>query len=182
MLWLESHGPSPPAGANDRQLKYLLAIFETDQEKEAQQRELGRPRPFEKRELARVWRWLEHSAGAPELGFPPSPLWTRLKNHRLVDQGIGSTFAALADRKLIEVGWTVFNLATPLVRMTQHGRKLARQRRWMFSPCGMTRHAPTRSTGDACTPCRPRPSSRQAPRWTLCCQPDGSVVGLTADT
>ena len=113
---------------NDRQRAYLLAIFETDQEAEAAMRSIPY-RPFEQRPKASEWRWLEYSEGVPEAGRPPSALYSRIKKLKLVDQGTGSTFSALADRGLVEVNWhgrNVWGQLKPHVRLTPAGRRLGR--------------------------------------------------------
>jgi hypothetical protein len=61
-------------GLNDRQRAYLLAIFETDQEVEAEMRDLPY-RPFQQRPKASEWRWLEFAEPVPILGRDGSPLW-----------------------------------------------------------------------------------------------------------
>jgi len=113
---------------NDRQRAYLLAIFETDQEVEAEMRELPY-RPFQQRPKASEWRWLEYKEPVPIIGDPGSALWRRIKKLDLVDQGTGSTFSALADRGLVSVQWHRVNVhgqGVPHLRMTTNGRKLAR--------------------------------------------------------
>jgi hypothetical protein len=113
---------------NDRQRAYLLAIFETDQEIEAEMRDLPY-RPFQQRPKASEWRWLEYAEPVPILGRPGSPLWKRIKKLGMVDQGTGSTFAALADRGLVSVQWHPVNVhgqGVPHLRMSTKGRQLAR--------------------------------------------------------
>jgi hypothetical protein len=113
---------------NDRQRAYLLVIFETDQELEAEMRDLPY-RPFQPRPKASEWRWLEYAEPVPILGRDGSPLWKRIKKLGLVDQGTGSTFSALADRGLVSVQWHRVNVdgqGVPHLRMTTKGRQLAR--------------------------------------------------------
>jgi hypothetical protein len=113
---------------NDRQRAYLLAIFETDRELEAEMRDLPY-RPFQPRPKASEWRWLEYAEPVPILGRDASPLWKRIKKLGLVDQGTGSTFSALADRGLVSVQWHRVNVhgqGVPHLRMTTKGRQLAR--------------------------------------------------------
>jgi len=64
--------PRAPA-LNDRQRAYLLAIFETDQELEAEMRDLPY-RPFQTRPKASEWRWLEYVEPVPILGFDESTM------------------------------------------------------------------------------------------------------------
>ena len=89
---------------NDRQRAYLLAIFETDQAVEADMRSIPY-RPFQSRPKASEWRWLEYSEAVPEIGKPASRLYEAIKQTALIDQGTGATFAALADRSLVDVDW-----------------------------------------------------------------------------
>ncbi len=113
---------------NERQRAYLLAIFETDQELEAEMRELPY-RPFQPRPKASEWRWLEYAEPVPILGRDGSPLWKRVKKLGLVDQGTGSTFSALADRGLVSVQWhriNVYGQGVPHLRISTRGRQLAR--------------------------------------------------------
>ncbi len=82
-------------------------------------------RPFQQRPKASEWRWLEYSEPIPEAMKPASRLYEAIKRVAAMDQGTGSTFAALADRGLVHVrvrgpdGYTH-------VRMTTAGRKLVR--------------------------------------------------------
>jgi hypothetical protein len=113
---------------NDRQRAYLLAIFETDQEVEAEMRDLPY-RPFQPRPKASDWRWLEYAEPLLIIGKPASSLWARIKKLGMVDQGTGSTFSALADRGLIDVQWQRVNVhgqGVPHLCMTTKGRQLAR--------------------------------------------------------
>jgi hypothetical protein len=122
------------ADLNERQRAYLLAIFETDQEVEAEMRDLPY-RPFQERPKASEWRWLEYEEPVPIIGEPGSALWRRIKKLDLVDQGTGSTFSALADRGLVDVQWHRVNVhgqGVPHLRMTTNGRKLARS--WTGRP------------------------------------------------
>jgi len=113
---------------NERQRAYLLAIFETDQELEAEMRDLPY-RPFQPRPKASEWRWLEYAEPVPILGRDGSPLWKRVNKLGLVDQGTGSTFSALADRGLVSVQWhriNVYGQGVPHLRISTRGRQLAR--------------------------------------------------------
>ena len=112
---------SPPTlELNERQRAYLLAIFETAQELENEMRQIPY-RPFQERPKASEWRWLEYAEPVPILGFDGSPLWKRIKQLGMVDQGTGSTFSALADRGLVTVQWQRINVhgqGVPHLRMT----------------------------------------------------------------
>jgi hypothetical protein len=87
---------------NERQRAYLLAVFTVDQELEAEMRNLPY-RPFQSRPKASEWRWLEYSEPVPEINKPASRLYAAIKKTAPIDQGTGATFAALADRGLVEV-------------------------------------------------------------------------------
>ncbi len=113
---------------NDRQRAYLLAIFEVDQAVEADMRSLPFS-PFHERPKASEWRWLEYSEPVPEINKPASRLYAAIKKAAAIDQGTGSTFAALADRELVEVDWRdpdIWGKAKPYIRLRPAGRKLAR--------------------------------------------------------
>jgi hypothetical protein len=62
---------SPP-DLNDRQRAYLLAIFEIDQEVEADMRAISY-RPFQERPKASEWRWLDYLELVAILGRAGSP-------------------------------------------------------------------------------------------------------------
>jgi hypothetical protein len=116
------------AEVNDRQRAYLLAIFAVDQELEAEMRSLPY-RPFQPRPKASEWRWLEYSEPVPEIDKPASQLYAAIKKTAPIDQGTGATFAALADRGLVEVDWreqNVWGQRKPYIRLTPTGRRLAR--------------------------------------------------------
>ena len=74
------------ADLNERQQEYMQAIYETDQEQEAEERGMwkrgGTPRP------AKEWRWMEYGVF---YGIG-STLYTKLYLRQLVDEGTGSTF------------------------------------------------------------------------------------------
>jgi hypothetical protein len=113
---------------NERQRAYLLAIFETDQAVEADIRSIPY-RPFQPRPKASEWRWLEYSEAVPEIGKPASRLYVAIEKSAPIDQGTGATFAALADRRLVEVRWGAYNVhgqRKPDLRLTAAGRRLAR--------------------------------------------------------
>ncbi|HET8852391.1 MAG TPA: hypothetical protein VFN02_07685 [Ktedonobacteraceae bacterium] len=85
------------ADLNERQQRCLQAIYDQDQENERLEKSRwsrgGRPRP------AVEWRWMYYGI-VPELNMD-SPLRRRLRAARLIDEGTGSTFTALAERKYI---------------------------------------------------------------------------------
>jgi hypothetical protein len=113
---------------SDRQRTYLLAIFRVAQEREEEIRSMPY-RPFQQRPKASEWRWLEYSEPVPDINKPASRLYEAIKKTVPIDQGTGATFAALADRGLIEVDWRERNVRsqrTPDLRMTPAGRRVAR--------------------------------------------------------
>ena len=83
------------ADLNERQQQYMQAIYETDQEQEADERRAwkrgGTPRP------AQVWRWIEYGV----FDGVGSTLYTKLYLRKLIDEG--STFNALESRGFIPV-------------------------------------------------------------------------------
>jgi hypothetical protein len=88
------------ADLNERQQQYMQAIYETDQEQEADERGAWKrgstPRP------ASVWRWMEYGA----FDGVGSTLYTKLYLRKLVDEGTGSTFNALESRGFITCKYT----------------------------------------------------------------------------
>jgi len=88
------------AELNERQQQYMQAIYETDQEQEADERSLwkrgGTPRP------AREWRWMEYGV----FNGVGSTLYTKLYLRKLIDEGTGSTFNALEARGFITCKYT----------------------------------------------------------------------------
>lgn len=109
---------------NQRQQRYLLAIYEQDQENETREKRRwsrgDRPRP------AIEWRWMYYGV-IPETGTD-SPLRSRLKAARLVDEGTGSTFEALESRGYILVKYRPVapGMAWTYVQITPAGRRLVR--------------------------------------------------------
>jgi hypothetical protein len=67
-------------------------------------------RPFQPRPTASEWRWLEYSEPVTEIDEPASRLCEAVKKAAPIDQGTGTTFAALADRRLIEADWRAYNV------------------------------------------------------------------------
>ena len=111
-----------------RLVAHLLAIFAVDQELEAEMRKLPY-RPFQPRPKASEWRWLEYSEPVPEIQKLASRLYSAIKKTVPIDQGTVATFAALADRGLVNVDWREYNVhgqRTPYIRLTPAGRRLAR--------------------------------------------------------
>ncbi len=98
-------------GVNQRQQQYMLTIFETDQEQEADERGMwqrgGKPR------LAREWRWMEYGV----FDGVGSTLYTKLYLRTLIDEGTGSTFAALEKRALSSAS-TRIPAATVIAHLT----------------------------------------------------------------
>jgi hypothetical protein len=88
------------ADLNERQQQYLQAIYETDQEQEANERSTwkrgGTPRS------ASVWRWMEYGV----FDGVGSTLYTKLYLRKLIDEGTGSTFNALESRGFIKCKYT----------------------------------------------------------------------------
>lgn len=116
---------------NDRQKAYLLALYQLDQEAERNNKiarlKWGEGKP------ASVWRWIEYGPkDLPEaLSWNP-PLRHNLMKKNLVDQGAGSTWGALADRKLILRKWEHIQVGPHrgevlFVQLTRAGRKQARE-------------------------------------------------------
>jgi hypothetical protein len=88
------------ADLNERQQQYLQAIYETDQEQEADEGGMwkrgGTPRP------ASLWRWMEYGV----FDGVGSTLYTKLYLRKLIDEGTGSTFNALESRGFIKCKYT----------------------------------------------------------------------------
>ena len=85
---------------NERQRHYMQAVYETEQEQEADERAAwkrgGRPRP------ASVWRWMEYGV----IDGIGSTLYMKLYLRKLVDEGTGSTFNALEARRFVKCKYT----------------------------------------------------------------------------
>jgi len=113
---------------NERQQEYLQAVYEVDQEQEADEHSIwtrgGRPRP------AREWRWIEYGV----FDGVPTDLYSKLHLRHLIDEGTGSTFNALEARNLITCKYSNIRrngqgtferfLTT---QITPQGRKLVRE-------------------------------------------------------
>ncbi len=115
------------ADLNERQQEYMQAIYETDQEQEADERGMwkrgGTPRP------ASEWRWMEYGV----FNGVGSTLYTKLYLRQLVDEGTGSTFNALEKRGLVKCKYThtrrngeqTFD-SFLMLQITKEGRALVR--------------------------------------------------------
>jgi len=116
---------------NKRQTVYLLALYDLDQAAERKDKSSwahgDRPCP------ASEWRWVEYGLeGAPRMFKYDPPLRKHLKDERLVDQGVGSTWSKLADQGLIlrqyrqqRFGRTLWDVL--YVQITRKGRVMARE-------------------------------------------------------
>jgi hypothetical protein len=116
------------ADLNERQQQYMQAIYETDQEQEADERGMwkrgGIPRP------ASVWRWMEYGV----FDGVGSTLYMKLYLRKLVDEGTGSTFNALESRGFIKCKYTWKRRGSDrealerflMLQLTKEGRALVR--------------------------------------------------------
>lgn len=80
---------------NQRQRKYMQAIYETDQEQESWEK--GAWQRGEKPRKAEIWRWMDYAT----LDGVHEPVKMKLFLRKLIDHGTGSTFEALEKRGLI---------------------------------------------------------------------------------
>lgn len=105
---------------NERQRTYLQTVYEVDQETEHYIR-LRAAQGYWSRVPASEWRWMAYNAAN-------ATLYDRLYLRKLVDPGSGSTFEALASRKLILRKWEYDGLGGSIlfVQITRAGRKLVR--------------------------------------------------------
>jgi len=115
------------ADLNERQQEYMQAVYETDQEQEADERGMwkrgGTPRP------AREWRWMEYGV----FNGIGSMLYTKLYLRKLIDEGTGSTFNALETRGYVTCKYTntrrngerMFD-SFLMLQITKEGRSLVR--------------------------------------------------------
>jgi hypothetical protein len=74
---------------NARQQAYLTAIYEVDQQQEAQEREWFRSGGSAR--LAGQWRWMDYAT----FDGVPTPLKMKISLRKLQDKGTGATFEAL---------------------------------------------------------------------------------------
>jgi hypothetical protein len=130
--------PAAPPVLNDRQRQYLLAAYQTDQQAE-QERKRDYLRGTTDRRPASEWRWLPYGCWEHWPGRPPTPLREQLasRDAKLISEGTGSTWRALAQRGLLEVEDQLpyiiaglppaMHYQLPHIRLTPAGRKLARQ-------------------------------------------------------
>ncbi len=113
---------------NERQQQYMQAVYEVDQEQEADEHSVwtrsGRPRP------AREWRWIEYGV----LDGVQTSLYSKLSLRKLIDEGTGSTFNALEARNLITCKYTNLRRSGQraferflTIQITPQGRKLVRE-------------------------------------------------------
>jgi hypothetical protein len=122
---------------NARQQAYLGAIFDADQAVE--QAENSRWSRGGRRRPADQWRWMIYCI----LDGCEQPVMAHLHQKCTIDEGTGSTFAALARRNLIEIReiWeyeymgerVIFPEAVPLIKITPTGRRLIREARSLSS-------------------------------------------------
>lgn len=107
---------------NKRQQAYMQALYDTDQEQEAEEKlyaaRTQRSRPADE------WRWMKYADTL--MGY--TPLKKRLITAKVVDAGTGSTFEALKERGyvLIRHELTMVGNTIPFLRLTTKGRKLVR--------------------------------------------------------
>jgi hypothetical protein len=113
---------------NERQQTYFKQIFEIDQDREESERGAwnrgDRPRPADE------WRWIEYL----ELFGNSSQLRQKLKTAGVVDPGTGSTFKALATRKLIEIDYCYPVKDWFKCKLTRLGRAVVRAGLGVQSP------------------------------------------------
>ncbi len=118
------------ADLNERQQKYLTAIYQADQEVEAAEHSRwsrgGRPRSAEE------WRWMFYV----NLDGHDLPVKRHLKATEQISEGTGSTLEALERRGLIEVRYDIdtyngqkilTNEPIPAIQITKAGRALVRK-------------------------------------------------------
>lgn len=84
---------------NLRQQVYLIEVYRLDQR--AEERARSAFNDGDRAGKAADWRWVRYGTVGVEEALP-SPLWSAISGRGLRDPGTGSTFAALADRGLIE--------------------------------------------------------------------------------
>lgn len=113
---------------NERQRTYLLAVYNIDQEREAQHKGFGAA-------PSRLWRWIEYGPDAYRSETWDGPLRASLAKAGMIDLGSGSTWSALKDLGLVEskqerTSMIVLRWAREInvmyIRMTPKGRKVAR--------------------------------------------------------
>jgi hypothetical protein len=106
---------------NERQQKYLQAVYEVDQAKEAAVKSAG-ARGQWKRTPASEWRWMPFNAAG-------AALLQKIEDAAYRDEGTGSTFAALERRGLVLMKYKPGSVGAPIlfVQITKAGRKLVRE-------------------------------------------------------
>lgn len=121
------------ADLNERQQAYLRAIYEADQETERDRQSEGARGNWDNTP-ASVWRWRLYATLAPG---GDTPLKHLIRVEKLIDEGTGSTFAALEKRGLVELKYTSegtpwesvigkYEEWTVFVKLTTLGRAAAR--------------------------------------------------------
>jgi hypothetical protein len=118
-------------GLNERQQKYMQAIYEVDQEQE--EWEKGAYTRGDRARKAEVWRWIDYATFGVLYPFETA-LKQRIRILKLADEGTGSTFNALESRGFIvcrymhvdrDEAYTSDERFLSL-QITQSGRKLVR--------------------------------------------------------
>lgn len=111
---------------NDRQQKYLSAIYTIDQDQEAYQKTLFRRGYWDAAKTpADQWRQIEYG-WLPGMPPVPSKLYRAIEELGLRDEGTGSTFNALEARNLITCRYPGRETEMS-VTLTTKGRKIVRQ-------------------------------------------------------
>lgn len=115
---------------NARQQEYLKAIYQADQEVEADEK--SRWHRGQRSRAAEEWRWMVYAT----LDGYDTPVKRHIRATELIDTGTGSTLDALERRKLITVRYdiTTYNGQEilskdpiPTIQMTREGRALVRK-------------------------------------------------------
>jgi len=106
---------------NQRQQKYLQAVYEVDQAKEAALKRAGAQGRWN-RTPASEWRWMPYNAAG-------AALLRTIEDAGYRDEGTGSTFAALERRGLLLTKYEPGSVGAPIlfVQITKAGRKLVRE-------------------------------------------------------
>jgi hypothetical protein len=113
---------------NKRQQTYLQSVYELDQAQEANIKRDG-ARGRWNNTPASVWRWMPYNASG-------AALLRMITDAGYVDQGTGSTFAALERRGLVQCKYEPGSLGGPIlfVQITREGRKLVREALGLTAP------------------------------------------------
>jgi len=119
-------------GLNERQQKYLQAIYEVDQQQEEDEGKRFN-QGYQSRK-AEIWRWIDYFTY--NVLFPiDSALKAKIRKLKLIDEGTGSTFNALEARGFITCRYVhkdrdeiyLFDEAILSLQITKAGRKLVRE-------------------------------------------------------